>query len=63
VVLVDGQDRTTVKLVKITRDAGTVVSIAGLSASDRIIDTPPDSIRTGDRVRVAAPGKAAPNAV
>jgi RND family efflux transporter MFP subunit len=61
VALVDQQGRVTVKLVQITRDAGTVVSIAGLSLSDRFIDTPPDSIRTGDQVRIAT-GKGAPNA-
>lgn len=58
----DGRGRATVKLVKITRDAGATVSIAGLHASDRIIDTPPDSIRSGDVVRVSSPGKGAPDA-
>jgi RND family efflux transporter MFP subunit len=48
----DGRSRVTIKLVQITRDAGTVVSIAGLSPTDRIVDTPPDSIRTGDQVRI-----------
>jgi len=61
VVLVDGQGKARVKLIQITRDAGAVVSIAGLSATDRIIDTPPDSIRTGDRVRIAT-GRGATNA-
>jgi hypothetical protein len=60
-VLVDNSGRVTVRLIQITRDAGTVVSIAGLSASDRIIDTPPDSIRTGDKVRITA-DRGAPNA-
>ncbi len=62
IVLVDGRGGATVKLIKITRDAGTTVSIAGLHANDRIIDTPPDSIRTGDRVRVAIPARGAANA-
>lgn len=61
VALVDAQGKAVVKLIQITRDAGSVVSIAGLSANDRIIDTPPDSIRTGDQVRVAS-GRSAPNA-
>ena len=60
VVLVDGRNRVTVKPIEITRDAGTVVSIAGLSANDRVVDTPPDAIRTGDQVRIA--GKGAPHA-
>ena len=62
VALVDDRGRATVKLIKITRDAGATVSIAGLSPKDRIIDTPPDSIRTGDQVRVATAGKSAPHA-
>lgn len=65
IVLVDGHGRATVKAIQITRDAGTTVSIAGLSASDRIVDTPPDSIHTGDRLRIStarAGGGGAPNA-
>ena len=62
IALVDTQGRVTVKLVHITRDAGTVVNISGLDKADRVIDTPPDSIRTGDRVRIARPGEASPNA-
>ena len=62
VVLVNGQGRVTVKLIKITRDAGATVSIAGLSPNDRIIDSPPDSIRSGDLVRVANTIKGTPNA-
>ena len=58
----NGVGRVTVKQVKITRDAGATVSIAGLSPNDRIIDTPPDSIRSGDQVRVANTLKGAPNA-
>lgn len=53
VVLVDGQGRARVKPVTIARDEGATVSISsGLSAGDRVIDTPPDAIRTGDRVKV-----------
>ncbi len=62
VVLVDGNNRVTIRLIQITRDAGAIISIAGLSPKDRIVDTPPDSIRNGDQVRIAAPGKGAPNA-
>jgi RND family efflux transporter MFP subunit len=62
VVVIDSQGRVTVKAIKITRDAGATVSIAGLSPNDRIIDSPPDSIRSGDQVRVANTLKGAPNA-
>ncbi|MDP9056615.1 MAG: efflux RND transporter periplasmic adaptor subunit [Pseudomonadota bacterium] len=62
VAVVNGHGRVTVKPIRITRDAGATVSIAGLSPSDRIIDTPPDSIRNGDQVRVANTLKGVPNA-
>jgi RND family efflux transporter MFP subunit len=54
-------DRVVLKPVTITRDLGKVVELAsGLTVSDRLIDSPPDGIATGDAVRVAAnvPGKA-----
>jgi RND family efflux transporter MFP subunit len=41
------------KPIKISRDFGKTVEIAsGLSADDRIIDSPPDGIRDGDEVRI-----------
>lgn len=48
-----------VRNVTIARDEGkTVMLSSGVSASDRVIDSPPDSIRSGDHVRAAAePGK------
>lgn len=65
-VLVDAhaagdRGKVTVQPVKITRDSGTTVSIAGLKPGMRIVDTPPDAIRTGDEVRIAT-GKGAANA-
>jgi hypothetical protein len=42
------------KPVAIGRDYGTSVEIAsGLTRQDRVIDNPPDSLRSGDQVRVA----------
>jgi RND family efflux transporter MFP subunit len=53
VALVDTNGRVAVKPVAIARDEGaTVVVSGGLRASDHVIDTPPDAIRTGDRVKV-----------
>jgi hypothetical protein len=48
------------KNVTLARDLGTLVEIAGgLSAEDRVIESPPDGIANGDAVRVAeAPAKA-----
>jgi hypothetical protein len=40
--------------VKLGRDDGDGVEVlAGISAQDRVIDTPPETLRTGDRVTVA----------
>lgn len=53
VATIDDNNRVTLKPIKIGRDEGTVVEIlAGISAADRIITTPPDAIRNGDEVRV-----------
>lgn len=49
--------RVVMKTVTIGRDQGETVTIsAGLSPSDRVIDNPPDSLDTGDLVRVAHSG-------
>jgi hypothetical protein len=49
------------KPVAIDQDLGNAVEIgSGLTANDRVIDTPPDGLAEGDHVRVAnAGGKAA----
>lgn len=53
VAVVGPGDRVTVKPVKIARDEGaSIVISAGVSPTDRVIDSPPDSIRSGDKVRV-----------
>jgi RND family efflux transporter MFP subunit len=62
VAVVGNDGRVTVKPVTIARDEGATVQIAtGVTAQDRIVDTPPDAIRTGDKVQVqtAAAGKGA----
>jgi len=60
VAVVGAGDRVTVKPVKIARDEGASILIsAGVLPTDRVIDSPPDSIRSGDKVRVQ---KAAANA-
>lgn len=60
VALVDGKGRVTVKPVTISRDEGNVVEISsGLARSDRLIDTPPDAIRTGDQVKLQGVASAA----
>ena len=58
-VAVLGPDgRVTLRRITIARDEGkTVLVSVGLRPGDKVIDSPPDSIRTGDRVQVAAPDR------
>ena len=66
VATVGPDDRVMLKPVTIARDLGKEVEIAtGLTAEDRVIETPPDGIASGDLVRIAgkpAAGNAAENA-
>jgi RND family efflux transporter MFP subunit len=57
VATVDSQDTVRFKAVTIAQDLGNVVEIgSGLADGERVIDTPPDGLGEGDRVRVAKPG-------
>jgi multidrug efflux pump subunit AcrA (membrane-fusion protein) len=64
VATVNAEGRIVLKQVTISRDLGREVEIgSGLTAEDRIIESPPDGIAEGDQVRVAGkPGNAAENA-
>jgi RND family efflux transporter MFP subunit len=54
VATVGPDDRVVLKQVTIARDLGREVEIAtGLTADDRVIDSPPDGIASGDQVKVA----------
>ena len=54
VATVGPDDRVVLKPVTIARDLGKEVQIAtGLTAEDRVIETPPDGIASGDQVRIA----------
>lgn len=56
VALVGKDGRVTLRRVTIARDEGkTVLVSVGIRPGDKVIDSPPDSIQTGDRVQVAAP--------
>ena len=55
VATVGDDDRVIVKPVTISRDLGKVIEIgSGLTAADRVIESPPDGIETGDQVRIAS---------
>jgi RND family efflux transporter MFP subunit len=54
VAVVGSDNRVAFRSVSIARDLGDVVEISsGLAADDRLIDSPPDGIDTGDQVRLA----------
>ena len=57
--------RVVLKNIQLGRDMGTRVEVvAGLTAADRVIDSPPDWIAQGDQVRAteSAPASASPKA-
>src|ERR1700709_2662757 len=63
VATLDSNNKVALKSVQLGRDLGDSVEvIAGLSPSDRIINSPPETLATGDTVRLAAatPPAAAP---
>jgi RND family efflux transporter MFP subunit len=61
VAVVGPHDHALIKPVQVGRDFGPTVQVnSGLSPSDRVIDNPPDSLETGDLVRVT--GTVAPQA-
>jgi RND family efflux transporter MFP subunit len=55
VATLDSNDKVVLKNVQLGRDFGDSVEVvAGLSPSDRIINSPPETLASGDAVRVAA---------
>jgi RND family efflux transporter MFP subunit len=60
IATVDANGKVALKPVTIGRDLGQVVEIAtGLSADDRVIESPPDGLSDGDKVRVVKGGGSA----
>lgn len=54
VAVLRADGRAELRKITIGRDLGKTVEVsAGLSANDRVIDSPPESLQTGDQVRVA----------
>jgi len=54
IALLGADGRARLRTIEIARDQGDTVEIrTGLSAGDRVIDNPPDSLQDGDRVQVA----------
>jgi RND family efflux transporter MFP subunit len=62
VALIDATARVRFKPVTIEQDLGNAVDIGpGLNPVDRLIDTPPDGLEAGDRVRASEAGNKAVN--
>lgn len=54
VATVGANDRVALKTVTIARDLGRVIELSsGITAEDRIIESPPDGVADGDPVRIA----------
>jgi hypothetical protein len=54
VATIGPDDTIALKPIKLGRNLGTEVEVVqGLNLSDRLVNSPPDSLATGDRVRVA----------
>src|SRR5712671_2863345 len=54
IATLDSNDKVVLRSVKLGRDLGDSVEVvAGLTPSDRIINSPPETLMTGDAVRVA----------
>ncbi len=61
VALVDGDNKVRLRDVKVGRDFGDEIEVLdGLTATDRVINNPPDSITDGTSVEVAQPGTNSP---
>jgi RND family efflux transporter MFP subunit len=64
VALVGPDDKIELKPITIGRNLGTEVEVVkGLSANDRLVNSPPDSLSSGDTIRVAGRPAANNNAV
>jgi RND family efflux transporter MFP subunit len=56
VATVDGQGVVTIRPVSIARDLGSSVQLAsGVNVGAQVVDNPPDSLASGDKVHVLAP--------
>lgn len=58
VATLGADNRIVMKPITIATDLGTQVIVgSGLNPNDRVVNNPPDSLSTGDRVRVASPNQ------
>jgi RND family efflux transporter MFP subunit len=53
VAVVGADDRVSIRQIRVARDLGDRIDVAsGLSGSERIVDSPPDALSNGDKVRI-----------
>jgi RND family efflux transporter MFP subunit len=53
VAVVGPDDRVTMRLIRVGRDLGDKIEVAaGLNGGERIVDSPPDALSNGDKVRI-----------
>ncbi|WP_206240435.1 efflux RND transporter periplasmic adaptor subunit [Novosphingobium terrae] len=63
VATVGADNKATLHKIQIGRDMGDTLEVtAGVKADDKVIDSPPDSIRTGDTVRISGQERGASHA-
>jgi RND family efflux transporter MFP subunit len=61
VATVDAADHIHLKSVQLARENGAMVDVnSGLSADDRVVDSPPDAIQDGELVRIMDPSVGKP---
>jgi hypothetical protein len=54
VATVDDRNHIVLKSIQLAKELGAVVDVnLGLTAQDRVVDNPPDSIANGELVRIA----------
>ena len=55
--------KAVLRTIRVGRDMGNTVEVlSGLTAADRVINSPPDSLQTGDEVHIAGDAKGAADA-
>jgi RND family efflux transporter MFP subunit len=60
VAVVGPDDRIVMRSIRVGRDLGDKIDVAaGLNGSERIVDSPPDALANGDKVRIQAAGAGA----
>jgi len=56
VAVLGDSNKVVLKSIQLGRDFGDTVEVtAGLAPQDRVIDSPPETLQTGDTVQIAAP--------